>query len=420
MGQITMSIKESNQVSILENLKRGTITQVQAAEQMGITDRQIRNKLRRFLSGGISAIVHRLRGKPSNNRTDPALQKRTLALVKNNYKDFGPTLAAEMLQEQHGIVIHAETLRNLMIKGGLWHVKAKRPYHRQWRERRAQFGHMVQLDGSPHKWLEERGPAATLLLFIDDATSKILWASFVSGESYENIMSVTKEYFIRHGLPLELYTDRGRVFKVNIHNEENDRITQFGRALKELNIRHIHARSPQAKGRVERCFRTLQNRLIKKLRIAGINTLAEANRYLQEIYLPEHNAKFAVTARQEGDSHRTCTANLDNILCLKSMRVLNADFTLRYRSKLLQIHKNQKVVVRPKESIMVYDYFKDNIQLNVRGTWLEFHSIDQRPAKEPKIVERKEYVYHRVPANHPMRRFDYRSPKTIQNGGYFR
>lgn len=420
MGQITMSIKESNQLSVLQQLKKGTISQVRAAHELGITTRQIRNKLQRFLQEGTRAIVHRLRGRPSNNQTDPSLKKEMLQLIKSNYSDFGPTLAAEQLRDCHGIAIHAETLRRFMIKSGLWHAKKQRPRHRKWRERKARLGDMVQFDGSPHNWLEDRGPRCTLLLFIDDATSRILWGIFCDGESYKNVMQVSKEYFTRYGLPLAIYTDKGGVFKVNINNEEDERITQFERALAEIRIEHIHARSPQAKGRVERCFETLQDRLIKGLRLADINTIQEANHYLQEIYIPKHNTLFAVNAKETGDSHRPVTINLDDVLCIKLKRFLHADFTVRYCNNLFQLENKQKVVLRPKDFINVRDHLNGTIEFELRGTKLNFTTIDRPSEKPKKICSKYKNKINRPASNHPWRKMGTFSSESIKNGGYFR
>lgn len=419
MGQITMSIKECNQIGVLQQLKKGKIMLKQAARELGLSDRQIRNKLKRFLQGGELAIVHRLRGRPSNNQTEPTFKKQVLELIESKYRDFGPTFAAEQLQQNHDITINDETLRNLMIGASLWQVKKQRVRHRKWRERRAQFGQMAQFDGSLHLWLENRGPACTLLLYIDDATGTILAAAFVYGESTKNAMAVSKDYFTRYGLPEDIYTDRGGVYKVNINNPNDERITQFQRALTELNINLIHAHSPQAKGRIERCFKTLQDRLVKELRLANICSLDEANRYLQEIYIPRHNAQFAVVPRQAEDAHRRTKANFDDTLCIKTERVLNQDFTLQYRNRFFQLHAEQRAVIRPTESITIQENVDGKIKLSIRGIWLNFDEIKERPAKPQKISSVNNKIWRPSP-NHPWKKWVQNSPIFSPNGGYFR
>lgn len=418
MGYITMSIKESQQLGILQRLKNGEIMQKQAARELGLGPRQVRNKLKRFLINGAAAIVHRLRNRPSNNQFDFVIKKQVLELIAERYPDFGPTFAAEQLQRQHAISINAETLRNFMVKAGLWRVKKQGIKHRKWRERKAQFGQLVLFDGSPHLWLEDRGPYCTLLLYIDDATSCILAAAFAHGESTKNAMTISKEYFEHYGLPEGIYTDRGSVFKVSINNPDDDKITQFHRALTELNIKLIRARSPQAKGRVERCFQTLQDRLVKELRLANICSIKEANRYLKEIYIPNHNTKFGVSARQKGDTHCKEPANLSDILCIKTTRNLNQDFTVKYRNRLFQLLSAQQAVIRPKESITIQENLDGKIKLSIRGIWLNFDEIKQRPTK-PKICKANDKIM-RPAAKHPWRD-SYKNIAVVSpNGGYFR
>jgi DNA-binding Lrp family transcriptional regulator len=404
MGKLTMSIKESNQLGILERLKKGEITQLAAAKQLGITDRQVRNKLKRFTREGAKGIVHKLRGKPSNNGFDPALKEQILKLIRDHYSDFGPTLATEYLLDRHGIKITRETLRSFMVKGGIWQVRKQRIHHHKWRERRACFGQLVLFDGSEHAWLEDRSPVSTLLLYIDDATSNILWGAFTNGESTRNVMLVSQEYFVRYGLPEEVYTDRGCVYKVNVHNPDNEQVTQFGRALAELNINLIHALSPQAKGRIERCFKTLQDRLIKELRFANISTLEEANHYLQNVYIPRHNTKFAVRARQENNAHRPIPDHLNDILCTKSVRILQNDFTMSYCNRIFQLHDQQQAFLKPKESITVLEHLDGTIKLSVRKISLNFDEISHKKILIKKPVNTDKRVNNRANASHPWRK----------------
>ncbi len=219
-----------------------------------------------------------------------------------------------------------------MVKHGLWKPKQKRVKKRRRRERRSIFGVMTQLDGSPHHWFGEEYPECTLLVFIDDATSKLAWLELVKGESVEDVMKATMSYMKKHGIPLSLYVDYGSVFSVNVNNKERVRLTQYERAMKELGVEIIHARSPQAKGRVERSNRTHQDRLVKDVRLAKITTKEDANEYLQS-YMEKHNAKFAVEPAEKGNAHRPINANLDEIFVIRTTRVLQNDYTIIYKNE---------------------------------------------------------------------------------------
>ena len=295
MEGLTMSRKELDQVSVFVKVQEGTMTQTGAARQLGLSLRQVQRKWQMYRTSEYdpASLVHRLRGRPSNRRLDETVVARAVELVQEKYRDFGPTFAAEKLAEEHQLSIGRERLRQAMAAGGLWTVHGQqRPAAHPWRERRAVRGELVQVDGSPHRWFEDRGEPCTLLQFIDDATSEVLWLELAESESTAALMRATWHYLEAEGRPGDLYTDRGGVFKVNLHNEEDDRVTQYERALTELGIGLIHARSPQAKGRVERGFQTHQDRLVKELRLAGISTIPEANIFLRETYLPKHNRKL--------------------------------------------------------------------------------------------------------------------------------
>lgn len=248
MKRYAMSRKELDQVGIFERLKVKSMKQKEAAVVLGLSERQIREKLRLFRTLGPPSLIHRLRGKPSNNQLDPELGEKALRLVTDKYSDFGPTFAAEKLFEIDGVKINHETLRKKMVVAGLWQPKKQKIKHRQWRERKECLGELIQLDGSDHDWFEERAPRCDLLAFIDDATGNVLHLEFAA-ESTLGVMRSTKHYLDKHGRPVGLYTDRGGVYRVNQNNPEHDKLTQFERALGELDIEPIHARSPQAKGR---------------------------------------------------------------------------------------------------------------------------------------------------------------------------
>lgn len=404
MDHITMSRKEINQIAIFEKLKKKEITQVVAAQMLKLGVRQMRNKMQRFNKQGPAGLVHRRRGTIGNRSWDKEIRALAIEIIREYYSDFGPTFAAEKLAQKHSVFVNRETLRRSMIKEGIWQFKRHRGKYRRLRERKAIFGLMIQLDGSEHDWFEGRAPRCTLLVFIDDATSKIVWAEFVTGESVENVMCASYKYFSKYGLPVSFYVDNGSVFRVNVGNSDHAKLSQFERAVKELGINMIHARSSQAKGRVERVNGTLQNRLVKELRLAGISSMEDANRFLQDKYIDEHNAKFAVPATNTGDAHRPLDGyDLDHILCIKEKRILTNDFTISYRNQLLQIEPQSKVIVRPKDTITVFKLLNHSLILTTRGKQLPFVKIKKRPIKP--IIERTcSNVYHRPAPDHPWRR----------------
>lgn len=402
-----MSRKELNQIEIFEKLKVKAMKQKEAAKLLNLTERQTREKLRSFRILGPPSLIHKLRGKPSNNQLDPELLKTALELVTEKYSDFGPTFAAEKLTKLHGIVINHETLRKKMAKAGLWEVKEQKVKHREWRERKECLGELVQLDGSNHDWFEGRAKRCDLLAFIDDATSNILHLEF-SPESTFGVMRSTNKYIKKHDLPHELYVDRGKVFKVNLNNPNNERLTQYGRAMGELNVGITYARSPQAKGRVERLFGTLQDRLVKELRLRSISAIEEANKFIEDEYLLDHNLRYSVLAKSNTNLHRSAeNCNLDDALCIKEKRFLNNDFTLRYKNQWFQLEKKQKTILFPKDEVVVITHLDGGVEFAVRDTKLFYHQIDKPAVKEKAkadiLENRKPWV---PPVDHPWRSFD--------------
>ena len=365
--------------------------------------RQARRKLKEFKARGLASLIHKLRGRPSNNQLDPKLEQRALKIIAKEYSDFGPTFAAEKLKENHGLLINHETLRKKMAAKGLWMPRKRRARHRDWRERKECLGELIQLDGSVHDWFEGRAPRCTLLAFIDDATSQVLHLEFAD-ESTQGVMATAKNYFVTYGLPVEFYVDRGKVFKVNLANEDNERLTQFGRALAELGIKITYARSPQAKGRVERLFGTLQDRLVKELRLQDINTIAQANQFLEKEYVPQHNEKYALEPKSAANLHRPFEGyDLNHILSIKETRILTADFTLRYNNHWFQLEKEQKTILYPKDVITIVSSLDGDSNLFIRNTELAYHAI-AKPVKstEIKALSRSgENMARKPAANHP-------------------
>ena len=371
---------ERAQAEILERLLQKEITQEQAGLMLKISERQVRRKLKKFLKGGIKGLIHKGKGRPSKRMIDPGLKKRALQEVAKKYSDYGPTLAAEMLADHTGIELIPQTLRRFMMEAGMWKKGYKREIHRQWRDRKDRYGEMQQLDGSEHDWFEGRAPYCTLIKFVDDATSKITWAEFAPSESFCSLANATKNYLLKNGKPLALYTDRGKVFKVNIHNELDEFLTAYERILKELGIRLHHALSPQAKGRIERSFRTDQDRLVKLMRLKKISSIEEANQFLQEFYIPYYNGKFSVPAKLAGDVHLSLQGvDLDDAFSLRSIRVVNNDWTVQYNNHFFQLHKKQPRVVRPKEKVYVRERTDGTIFIVMRGCKLNFSELKEAP-----------------------------------------
>lgn len=409
---LTMSRKELNQVPVLSQLKAGQIRQKEAAKKLRLSIRQVQRKLARYRQYGARGLIHRARGKPGNHCLSSQLKAQALSLVKKHYPDFGPTFAAEKLAEEHRLKIHHETLRLLMVEKGLWTIHGGPITAHIWRERKDCFGEMIQLDGSPHDWFEGRGPKCTLLAFIDDATSSLMWLQFVEEEATVSMMEATQAYLLAYGRPLSFYADRGKCFKVNIHNEEEDKFTQFQRALSELDIELIHARSPQAKGRVERLFGTLQDRLVKELRLAGIRDIAQANAFLRDVYLEKHNQKFAVAPKKEANLHR-CSKGYDfrRIFCLKEERKVKNDFTVQYKKQWFQLQPKQPTTVSPGTIVTVEESLQREITLSLRKCVLKHTAITKEQRERERLAQLKpiteEMIKPRVPwippANHPWR-----------------
>lgn len=407
-----MSKKEVNQIGVFERLAKKEIKQREAGKMLDLSTRQIRKKFKEFRRLGAISLIHKLRGKPSNNHLDEGLVNNALEIVKEKYPDFGPTFASEKLWENHRLKINSESLRQRMIKAGLWRNKIKKISHRSWRERKECFGELVQLDGSPHDWFEGRAPICTLLAFIDDATSEVLHLEFTK-EATIPIMRASKNYFEKHGLPKELYVDRGKCFKVNIHNEDEDKITQYRRAIEELGIKMIYARSPEAKGRVERLFGTLQDRLVKELRLKGTSDIRQANSFILNEYLAKHNAKYAIYPKSNSNLHRKIDGfNLDNILCLKEKRILNFDFTLRFKNKWFQLERKQNTLIFPKNEIIITTHLEGNIGISIRNTELNYHEVNKPSVeKRPILITQVNRTPWTPPTNHPWRNFKVKKQK---------
>ncbi len=385
MEIIQLSMKEGKRIQILEELKHKKMTQSEAAIRMNISLRQTQRISKRYFAEGVTGLVHKSRGKASKKRTSQDLKNKIIRIVEEQYTDFGPTLASEMLEERHNIKIHKETLRRIMLSAGLWHNKKKRSKHRTWRIPKDYRGEMIQVDVSLHQWFEDRAPWCSLVKFVDDATKEILYAKFIKSESYKDVTEATIEYFKQHGLPQIMYSDKGKVFKVNTNNENVEFKTQYEYALELLGVELIHAHSPQAKGRIERSFQTDQDRLVKMMRIENISTIDAANKYLHEKYIPTYNNKFTRPAKYSNDLHVPLyNTNLYDIFCIRTKRIVQHDWTIRYNNRILQITKQQSAVVRPKDSVLVLERLDGTILLQLRSFNLNFKELAQLPVKKQK------------------------------------
>ena len=346
---LALNEKERERLVVLRQVKEGKLRQRAAAEQLQMSVRWVKKLLQRMRQQGDRGLVHRLRGRSSNRGHTAALRRRALDLLRERYSDYGPTLASEVLEREHGLRLNRETLRQWMSAEGLWRprrVKLKRVH--VWRPRRRRRGELVQWDTSEHDWLEGRGPKLYLIGMLDDASSELL-ARFVASDSTAENMRLLQRYIEQRGRPVAVYTDKSSLFQVNRplhynkHLEAGRRPTQIERALKELGIERITAHSPQAKGRIERCFGTLQDRLVKGLRQAGASCLREANRYLEQEFLPSWNQRFRHPPAEEADVHRPLQQQhqLASILSHVEQRVVGNDYTICWRGRRYQIPARQ-------------------------------------------------------------------------------
>lgn len=336
---ISMSLKELDRLQIIRDSVSRQITQEQAADRIGISTRQVKRLVQRYRVEGPQGLVSRRRGQRPNNAFTPDFRNLVISLVRDKYPDFGPTFACEKLREIHGLSLSAETLRKWMVEEGLWRERRRkiaRIYQR--RQRRPCYGELIQIDGSPHDWFEGRRPRCTLIVFIDDATSALMALRFAPAETTRAYMETLRDYLDKYGRPLALYSDRHSIFRVNNPEREGE-LTQFTRAIKTLGIEPIHANTPQAKGRVERANQTLQDRLVKELRLRNISDIESANLWLSE-FVKDYNSRFASVPRENGNAHREILHSqeeLNYILCYQSRRVLSKNLTFQYKTSAYQI-----------------------------------------------------------------------------------
>ncbi|WP_439368021.1 ISNCY family transposase [Bradyrhizobium sp. DASA03120] len=392
MGLVLMSKRELNRLEVLARLDGGKLTPLAAADLMRLTLRQTYRLLKRYRHDGAPSIANQRRGQPSNNRLPDAVRDHAIALVREHYPDFGPTLAAEKLAERHELYVSRETLRGWMRQAGIWLPRAERKRFQQPRHRREHLGELIQIDGSEHRWFEDRAPPCTLLVFIDDATSTLMELRFVASESTFAYFETLKSYLLQHGKPVAFYSDKHSIFRVS--NEDaagGDGMTQFGRALSELNIEILCANSSQAKGRVERAHQTLQDRLVKELRLAGISSIEAANTFLPA-FMADYNRRFAKAPASERDLHRPMGGIdwLDDILCWREQRHVSRQLVVNYNRMKLMLRPNTTTASLAGKSIDVYDFPDGRLELRWKGLPLPYSAFDKlQRVSHAAIVENK-------------------------------
>ena len=393
MGWVVMSERELNRVEVLAQVDDRRLSVDNAANMLGLTRRQIFRLLKRYRQNGASAIRHKARGKPPNNRIHTAKRDYALAVIKESYADFGPTLAAEMLAEHHGCKVSRETVRKWMQEDGIWLSRKQRRAFHQPRLRRECFGELIQIDGSDHRWFEDRGDPCTLLVFIDDATSTLMELRFVRSESTFSYFEALESYLLKHGRPVAFYSDKHTVFRVPKPSKHMSGLTQFGRALAEQNIEILCANSSQAKGRVERANRTLQDRLVKELRIAGVSSLEDGNRFL-EGFVERYNTRFAKAPARADNLHRALNIEPDRlaeVFCLRDKRYVTKDLTLKYDHKRIRLEVNDLTRGLVGKYVDTFEFPDGRIQIRANGVALPFtvFSPHQTRVTHAAITENK-------------------------------
>jgi len=392
MTLITMSAKELDRFQIIKKLIDKHLNGPAAARLLGLTTRQIRRLKAKVSRHGAQGLIHGNRGRASNHRLPVKEQKLIKMLLRERYADFKPTFASEKLRENHHLTHDPKTIRQIMINEGLWHPRAKEKIavHRSWRERRSCYGEMIQFDGSYEHWLENRGGTGELCLLaaIDDATGKLVSAKFAEHEGVFPVFGFWRDYLVKYGWPRSIYLDKFSTYNINhqLAKENSDTLTQFERATQELHIELIKANSPQAKGRVERLFATLQDRLIKELRLAGIATINEANVFLNKTFIPEFNIRFAVEPLNQTNLHQRLTAKelngLPGIWSRQTPRTILNDFTFSFKSQWYQLVKEQPATVCKRDTVIVEEHLDRTIHIRLRGKYLNYERLPKRPVRQ--------------------------------------
>ena len=388
-----MSERELQRVEVLSGVVAGRMTVVGAATALSMSRRQVHRLLTLYRSEGAMALRHKARGRRSNRALSDGLRELALGYVRESYADFGPTLAAEMLRERHGLTVSRETLRQWMISAGLWHSRKQRRQLHQPRLRRERLGELVQIDGSAHRWFEDRAPPCTLLVFIDDATGRLMQLRFVASESAFSYFEALQGYLQAHGRPVAFYSDKHSVFRVARREAKGGQgMTQFGRALAELNIEILCANTSQAKGRVERVNRTLQDRLVKELRLAGIADPEAGNHFLPA-FMARFNARFATPAVRSDDNHRPLNmppGRLADVLSWREQRYVGQQLVFSYRRQRVILEENALTRGLAGCYVDTYSFPDGRLEVRWKGMSLPYRAFDKdQRVTHAAIVENK-------------------------------
>jgi Homeodomain-like domain len=413
-----MSQKEVKKAQVLDMLKEHKISQLDAAQRLGISTRQVRRLAKCYLALGLNGLISKKRGGVSNRRLGDGIRAQSMDFIGMHYRDFGPTLANEKLAELHDIKLSIESTRQLMIKAGYWCPKkgAAICVHPM-RERRARFGELIQIDGSPHDWFEGRGEYCTLLVFIDDATGRLTQLRFAPTETTLGYLQVLHDHILLHGAPAALYSDKHSIFRINAKEADPEAETQFSRAARELGIACIHAHSPQAKGRVERANQTLQDRMIKEMRLAGINDMDSANAWLP-IYIKDFNKRFAVKPKDATDAHLAYSGtpvDLSRTLSVQVKKTLSKNLSCQYKNQLLQVSTTGKGLGLRGAQVTIHEHF-DGTQELLWGKRKLTYSVMDKPQRQSPVADGKSInaqvdqamakrsTAHKPADNHPWRK----------------
>lgn len=400
---MNITAQESYRVEVITELIARELTNNLAAKKLGISKRQVQRMKKRVLKYGPAGLIHAGRGKASNRRIDAAVIAEAAEYIQKLYPDFKPTFATEKLAEVHGIKISKERVRGLMIELGLWksRIRKENSEYRSWRPRKEHLGELEQFDGSYHLWFENRAPEACLLAAIDDASGRITRAVFADNEGVVAVSTFWREYVREHGKPVAVYLDKFGTYKINHKSavDNHELMTQFQGMMQRLDIRLISAHSPQAKGRVERLFGTLQDRLVKELRLTGISDTEAANVFLEKTFLPDFNTKFSVAPAADGDAHRQLSAdevkNLDSIFSIRTQRTIGNDFVVRFEGAWLQLARVQSITVLRHETVVLEKRLDGSLHMSLRGVYLVFEKLPERPVK---VKEKITALVRAVPA----------------------
>lgn len=414
-----MTAEERLRLIVIEELVEAKISSSTAASKLNLSVRHVKRLRKTFKAVGHDSLIHGLRGRIGLRKTDAQLENRIVQIIKERYYDFGPLLVWEKITAVHNITIGRETVRAIMIRNNIWNSKKrKRGEYFCWRDRREAYGELEQFDGSYHDWFEGRNPSlpeTCLLAAVDDATGKITKAALGVNESVVAVFTFWKEYIKEKGIPKELYLDKFSTYKIN-HKKATDNeelMTQFKRAMKTLGTNLIPAHSPQAKGRIERLFGTLQDRLVKEMRLADINTIEEANIFLKRKFIPWFNNRYAVIPKSDQDCHRrldmSTAHKLDSVFSRHYVRGINNDFTVYYKGKFYQLDEIQPTTVFKTDKVLIEERSDNTVRIKYKNCYLNFFLLPERPKKvraNPVVLTTHKSNYI-PPKNHPWRQFRY-------------